>query len=83
MANVINLEEFLEGYKKSEVVLWDKKRVFREPKMKDVWLSAMWVLETYCIEWDFKEFEDILNNDLPVSEHKELIEKILHDLGLA
>ncbi len=83
MANAINLEEFLQGYKKSEVVLWDTKRVLREPTMKDTWMSVMEVLEKYCIEGERSEFEEILNNDLPVTEHKVLIEKILQELGLA
>lgn len=85
MANApINLEEFLEGYKKSEVVLWEKKWVFREPKMKDLWkLSLMQMLEEYCIEWERSDFKEIIDNDLPVAQHKNLIEKILNDLGLA
>jgi len=79
----INLQEFIDGYKKSEVVLWDKKRVFAEPKMKDLWkLSLMEILETYCIEWDRAEFEDILNNELSVSKQKELMDRLLGELGL-
>ena len=82
--NPINLEEFLEWYKKSEVEYWDKKWVFREPKMKDLWkLSLMQMLEEYCIEWDWSEFKELIDNDLPVTQHKILIEKILNDLGLA
>ena len=80
---MINLQEFLDGYKKSEIELWDKKRVFREPKMKDLWkLWLMEMLETYCIEWERSEFQDILNNELSVSKQKELMEKLLGDLGL-
>lgn len=79
----INLQEFLDGYKKSEVVLWKKKRVFAEPKMKDLWtMSLMKLFETYCIEWERAEFENILNNELSVSKQKELIEKLLNELGL-
>ena len=47
---MINLQEFLDGYKTSEVVLGDKKWIFREPKMKDINLSVMKILEKYCIE---------------------------------
>lgn len=83
MATPINLEEFLEGYKKSEVVLWEKKWVFREPKMKDTWMSVMEILENYCIEWEWSEFKEIIDNDLPVSKQKDLIEKVLNELGLA
>ena len=79
----INLQEFLDGYKKSEVVLWDKKRVFTEPKMKDLWkLSLLKMREAYCIEWDRAEFQEILENELPLSKQKELMEKILNELGL-
>ena len=78
----INLQEFLDGYKTSEVELWDKKWKFREPKMKDVNLSVMQILENYCIEWSWEEFKEIINNDLPISKQKEIIENILKDLGL-
>lgn len=79
----INLQEFLDGYKKCEIVLWKKKRVFAEPKMKDLW--KLWLremLEKYCIEWERAEFENILNNELSVSKQKELMEKLLNELGL-
>jgi len=83
MATPINLQEFLDGYKKSEVVLWDKKRVFAEPKMKDLGkLSLLQMLEKYCIEWDRAEFQEILENELSVSKQKELMEKLLGELGL-
>lgn len=79
----INLQEFIDGYKKCEITLWEKKRVFAEPKMKDLWkLNLMQMLETYCIEWERAEFEDILNNELSVSKQKELMEKLLNELGL-
>lgn len=79
----INLQEFIDGYKKCEITLWEKKRVFAEPKMKDLWkLNLMKMLETYCIEWERAEFEDILNNELSVSKQKELMEKLLNELGL-
>lgn len=79
---MLNLQEFLDGYKKSEIEYWDKKRVFREPKMKDTKLSVIDILEKYCIEWDWEEFKTILNEEIPASKQKELIEKILWDLGL-
>jgi len=83
MTTPINLQEFLDGYKKCEIELWDKKWVFREPKMKDLWkLWLMEMLETYCIEWERSEFQEILNNELSVSKQKELMEKLLGDLGL-
>jgi len=83
MTTPINLQEFLDGYKKCEIELWDKKWVFREPKMKDLWkLWLMEMLETYCIEWERSEFQEILNNELSVSKQKELMEKLLGELGL-
>lgn len=79
---MINLQEFLDGYKTSEVELWDKKRKFREPKMKDINLSIMEILEKYCIEWEWSELFELINNELPIGKQKELIQKILEDLGL-
>lgn len=79
----INLQEFLDWYKKCEITLWDKKRVFAEPKMKDLGkLSLIQMLETYCIEWDRAEFQEILDNELSISKQKELMEKLLNELGL-
>lgn len=80
---MINLQEFLDGYKTSEVVLGDKKWVFREPKMKDINLSVMKILETYCIEWKRKEFMEIISTEMPISKQKQVLENILKDLGLA
>lgn len=79
----INLQEFLDWYKQSEVVLWEKKRVFREPKIKDTKLTVLEILKKYCIEWDWEEFKDIINKELPLSKQNELINTILSDLGLA
>ena len=50
--------------------------------MKDTKLSVIDILEKYCIEWDWEEFKTILNEEIPASKQKELIEKILWDLGL-
>ena len=79
----INLKEFLEGFKTSEVQLWEKKWIFREPKIKDIQKPIMKILEEYCIEWDRKEFKDIFENELPVSKQKEFLEKVLKEVGLA
>jgi len=80
---MINLQEFLDWYKKAEVELWDKKWIFREPKMKDINLSFSEMLKTYCLEWDAEEFIKILNEEIPSSLQKEVVEKILNELGLA
>ena len=80
---MINLNEYLEWYKKSEVEYWNKKWVFREPKIKDMKLSVMKILEKYCIKGNYKEFEQLINNELPVSKQKDLVETILKELGLA
>lgn len=79
----INLQEFLDWYKKSEIVLWDKKWVFREPKLKDIKLPVEEILRKYCLEWDYDEFIEIVNTEVPGSKHRELIEKLLGELGLA
>lgn len=79
---MINLQEFIDWYKTSEVELWDKKRKFREPMMKDSKLPIMKMLEKYCMEWDWNELLQILENDIPISQQKELVKKILEDLGL-
>lgn len=79
----IDLKEFLEWFKKSEIQLWEKKRVFREPKIKDIQKPIMQILEEYCIEWDRKEFKDIFENELPVTQQKILLDKILKEVGLA
>lgn len=83
MSATIDLQAFIDGYKKAEVVLGNKKRVFREPKICDMGLKVIEILEKYCIEGERKEFERILNMELPLSKQKELLDKILVDLGLA
>lgn len=82
MADIIDLQTFLDGYKKAEVILGDKKRVFREPKISDTWLKIIDLLKKYCIEWDRVEFEKILTTELPLSKQKELLDTVLTNLGL-
>ena len=82
MEMVINLQEFLDWYKQSEVELWDKKWIFREPMMKDLKLNVQDMLKKNCIEWDIEEFFDIVNNQLTKSQQKEVIKGILNELGL-
>jgi hypothetical protein len=50
MATEIDLKTFLDGYKTVEIKLGKKKRVFREPKVKDLELSIQGILEKYCLE---------------------------------
>lgn len=78
----INLQEFLDWYKKCEIELKDKKRVFREPKIKDIKLPILKLLEIGCIEWDWNEFKEIFEKEIPVSKQKELLDKLLGELGL-
>ncbi len=78
----VNLQEFLDGYKKCEIVYGDKKWVFREPKVIDLKLGALELLEKYCIEWDFAEFKKYLLIEIPNSQQKPLLDKIMTDLGL-
>lgn len=82
MKMVINLQEFLDWYKQSEVELWNKKWIFREPMMKDLKLNVQDMLKKNCIEWDIEEFFDIVNNQLTKSQQKEVIKGILNELGL-
>lgn len=82
MAATIDLQTFLDGYKTTEVVLWDKKRVFREPALKDMQLKIQDMLEKYCLEGDTKEFFDIITKDMPISKRQEVLNTILNELGL-
>lgn len=79
---MINLQEFLDWYKQSEVELWDKKWIFREPIMKDTKMRVDDMLKKYCIEGDSEEFFDIVNNQLTRSQQTELIKTVLKELGL-
>ena len=79
---MINLQEFLDGYKKCEISLNDKKWVFREPNVIDLWLGALEILEKYCLEWDFAEFKKYLLAEIPNSKQKELLNQIMTELGL-
>lgn len=80
---VISLDEFMDWFKKSEIEYKWKKWVFREPKIKDIKLPILKILEIGCIEWDWNEFKKILDEELPVSKQKEFLEKLLWELGLA
>lgn len=80
----INLQDFLNWYKQSEVVLWENKWIFREPKMKDMngKINVQEILRNNCFEWDVDKFFDIVNNELSKSQQTELIKSILSELGL-
>jgi len=79
---MIDLKEFLEGYKTSEIVLGGQKRVFREPSIKDLKMNISDILEKYCIEGNFKEFKKYVFEEIPMSKQNELINKVLEELGL-
>ena len=80
----INLQDFLNWYKQSEVVLWENKWIFREPKMKDMngKINVQEILKKNCIEWDVDRFFEIVNNELSKSQQTEVIKNILSELGL-
>ena len=78
----IDLKAFLDWYKTATIELGGKKRVFREPVLKDLDLQVIELLEKYCIEWDFNELQDIVNNQMPFTKRKELYDNILQELGL-
>ena len=77
----IDLKTFLEGYKKAEITLNDKKRVFREPSLRDMGLSIEEILKKYCLEWDAEDFLRTLD-ELPKSQYKECLDSVLWELGL-
>lgn len=79
---MINLQEFIDGFKKCEIQLGDKVWVFREPKICDINLWFLEMLEKYCIQGEYKEFKNILDNELPITKQKEVIELIVKELGL-
>lgn len=79
---VINLDEFMDWYKKSEIEYKWKKWVFREPRIKDIRKPILELLEIGCLEWDWNEFKEILEKELPFSKRKEFIDKVLEELGL-
>ncbi len=78
---VIDLKTFIDGYKKAEIVLNDKKRVFREPTLKDMQLSIEEILKKYCLEGDAEDFLRTLD-ELPKSQYKECLDTILKEVGL-
>jgi len=82
MVATIDLQTFLDGYKTAEVVLGDKKRVFREPALKDMGLKIQDMLEKYCLEGDTKELLEIITKDMPISKRQEVLNSILNELGL-
>ena len=79
----INLQEFIEGYKTSEVILKDKRRTFREPRIIDLSKPVLEILQIGCIEGEWSEFSSLLETELTASKQKEVIEPILQELGLA
>lgn len=80
---MINLQEFIDGYKTCEITLGDKRWVFREPKIKDTKLTFLQILEKYCMEGDWLEFKKVIDTELPVSKQKEVLELLIKELGLA
>lgn len=79
---MIDLQTFLDGYKKSEVVFWKEKRVFKEPTLNELKKPVSEILKNNCIEWKYEEFLERVNQ-LPCSQHKEVLNKIMDELGLA
>ena len=71
---IINLKEFIEGYKTSEVVCGELRRKFREPKLKDLDKPIMEILELGCIEGDRSAFKTFLE-DISCIKNPELLER--------
>ncbi len=82
MVATIDLKAFLDWYKTATIELGDKKRVFREPVLKDLDMQVIELLEKYCIEWDFNELQTIIETKMPFTKRKELYDNILQELGL-
>lgn len=83
---VINLKEFIDWYKTTEVVLWDKKRVFREPTIEDLLKienqeDVSKLIESLIIEWTLPDLDQELYK-LTKSQKEAFMTKLLSDLGL-
>ena len=79
----LNLQELIDWYKTFEVVLWDKKWVFREPTIRQ--LSQLKdnsdLIKEIILEWDYYELEEQLKN-LTIKKKEEFYNELLKGLGL-
>jgi len=79
----LNLQELIDWYKTFEIVLWDKKWVFREPTIRQ--LSQLKdnsdLIKEIILEWDYYELEEQLKN-LTLKKKEEFYNELLKGLGL-
>lgn len=83
---VINLQDFMVGYKTHQVVFWDKKWVFREPSIRTLLSikSQEWaeqLLKEILIEGSYEELDEALGN-LTIEKREEFYQSLLKELGL-
>lgn len=83
---VINLQDFMVGYKTHQVVFWDKKWVFREPSIRTLLTikSQEWaeqLLKEILIEGSYEELDEALGN-LTIEKREEFYQSLLKELGL-
>ena len=83
---VINLQDFMVGYKTHQVVFWDKKWVFREPSIRTLltiknqeWAEQL--LKEILIEGSYEELDEALGN-LTIEKREEFYQSLLKELGL-
>lgn len=82
----IDLKDFMNWYKTTEVVLWDKKRVFREPTIEDLLKinnqeDIGKLIEWLITEWTLEDLDKELYK-LTKSQKELFMTKLLSDLGL-
>lgn len=83
---VINLQDFMVGYKTHQVVFWDKKWTFREPSIRTLLTikSQEWaeqLLKEILIEGSYEELDEALGN-LTIEKREEFYQSLLKELGL-
>ena len=83
---VINLQDFMVGYKTHQVVFWDKKWVFREPSIRTLLTikSQEWaeqLLKEILIEGSYEGLDEALGN-LTIEKREEFYQSLLKELGL-
>lgn len=82
----IDLKNFIEWYKTHDVVLWDKKRTFREPSIKQLLAlkeedDANKLIKEILIDWDLEEL-DIEIQNLTKTQQAQFFNTLLTELGL-
>lgn len=83
---MIDLKSFLDWYKTVEVVLWEKKRTFREPTIEELLEidsneSVEKLIKWIIIEWTLEDLDKELIK-LTKSQKTSFMNKLLGDLGL-